>query len=105
VSSNEFHLPPLPLNLFDWRKDLQEIKAPLQRFGPLADGMPYLGRLYRNSSQVGVIVRSNRTGKLVKFKLEEEQHNGENGLLRLVFVPVDVNCPIQHLTLTNDCTS
>jgi hypothetical protein len=78
----------LPLSRFDWNKERGVLSACASDFGPLRDGMWWVGRLYDDAADMGIAIKSERTGVIERFVLSDEEERGGE-LLAWRFVPVN----------------
>lgn len=65
-------------------------------------GVPVtLQRIYNDAADVGIAIRSNYTGNVMRFALDREERT-EDGIIAWHFTCVDLTCKIQHVTIFND---
>ena len=93
----KLEINPLPLSRFRWERSTKTLAA-------FASDLPgfRLERLYDDACDVGIAVRSERTGAEVRFCLEREEAR-DGDFLAWHFVPADRICPpADKLIIFND---
>lgn len=92
----------LPSNRFRFNPRTRVLSAEMSNFGPCRDGMWWMVRLYPDAADVGIYVRSDRTGRVEPFFLEREEKDAEGDLLALHFRPVSARTGVKNVVIFND---
>lgn len=92
----ETQLPNLDLKRFTWSKNSRTLVASESDFGPLRDGQWWLGKLYDDSVDVGIAIKSHKTGLVKRFYLHKRDEE------RMVFHPVEKMSVVLEVILLND---
>jgi hypothetical protein len=101
LKPNELTPQPLPLGRFHWDREREELVAETSDFGPCREGWWWLGPLYNDACDLGIAIRSHRTGAIVRFYLHEEvKRDGE--LQYMVFRPMHQLGTVRRVVVFND---
>ncbi len=61
------------------------------------------GRVWADACDLGLAIRSHKTGKEFRFTLDSERAEGKEGeILCWSLTPVDINCPVKKVFVFND---
>lgn len=101
---NELPLRPLPLSRFHWDRVLRRLSAEASDFGPGRTGLWWLGRLYADACDVGIVIRSEATGREERFVLDEtvRDDRGDDEVVAWTFKPLDPESRVRVVTILND---
>ena len=80
----KLNLTPFPSNLFRWNKEEQCLIAEASELHN-----QHLQRMYDDACDVGLAVRSEKTGNVVEYALTEVDRDGEFEVLCWVYEPTD----------------
>lgn len=92
-------LTTLPLNKFYYANG--NMSAQASDFGPLRDGFWWLQQIYPDAADMGIAVKSHKTGKVEIFTFEGEYHQ-EGECCYWHFKPVNPKCKVKQVLIYND---
>jgi hypothetical protein len=95
----ELPVPALPLQRFTF--DRGTLTATASDFGTPRDGLWWLGRLYNDACDVGIVIRSELTGEERRFVLSKQVER-EGEVLYWEFAPVERLQHVGLVTIFND---
>ncbi len=99
---NELAMRPLDLSRFTYNKTDRTLAAEASDFGPFRDGTRWLCRIWNDSCDIGIAIRSHKTDKVEKFYLEHEEVR-DGDLLAYHFKPVNAALStVQSVVIFND---
>jgi len=94
---NELDCPRHPLERFDWDK----AQGHLVTEACTLQGRLF-GRLYNDACDEGFEIHSSRTGRTVKFHLDEVHRDSDGDVTHWTFKPVDTHGTVSKVIVFND---
>ena len=91
INTRKFELPMMEMDLcrFTYNPKSGTLVSEMSAFGTVDEGRWWLQHLYNDSSDTGIAILSNKTGKVVRFVLSAiDRDERENEVIGLRFKPV-----------------
>lgn len=97
----EITMSTMDLSRFTYDRQRGTLVALASDFGPLREGLWWLNRMYNDSADAGISIRSHATGQVYRFYLEREETR-EGDLVAWHFRPELPRCKVVSVTVFND---
>ena len=101
MKAYELNITPVSSNLFTFCKDTKTLVAEISDLEANC-GRAWLTRLYNDACDIGFAIRSEKTGKVIRFSLSNEEKDREGDLVAFHFSPVETNSGVREVVIFND---
>lgn len=101
MKTNWLPIPPLPLERFHFENGVLSAFESDLRDHPFDGTYPWLGQMYNDACDEGIVIRSHHTAKEERFYLERTETR-EGDLLAWYFKPENPSCRVQSVVIFND---
>jgi len=101
----DLSMTELDLRRFSWHRESQTLttEESTLRNGPrTANGEWFLSRMYNDACDVGIAIRSHKTGTVERFYLTTTDQDSEGDIAGWNFEPENELCPVKHVLIIND---
>lgn len=97
-------LPEMPLERFSWNPTDGKLVSEASDFGPMRQGLWWLGQLYEDACDAGIAIRSHKTGQVQQFVLVETLYSKDEDreLYGWRFAPLQPNSRVREVLIFND---
>lgn len=106
LANHENDIRTIDSSVFKYNKEDRVMLCEASSIGPLRDGMWWLQRIYNDAADLGIAIKSSRTGNVERFYLHKVNKSGGDmcggDVYSWHFKPVKNGVPVFEVIIFND---